>query len=95
LQEKSLSEINFEIDNKFLNINGVGESKRLRCTGITENGIRIEKVYTFYADKYLFELHVSIQNHTERLLKGDLGVSWTHEWDSTEKSSRFLGNEKQ
>lgn len=92
LLNESLRDLSFEMDKEYLTINGVGESKKLTCTAFTKNGVRIEKIYTFYADNYLFEFLVSVQNLTEKPLTGDLGIAWTYKWDQSIKSSRWEGH---
>jgi YidC/Oxa1 family membrane protein insertase len=69
----------FNSDKKYIALIHPGESKTLTCESTIHNGIKINKIYTFYADKYLIDLIVKVQNLTEKTIKGRVRLLWTYQ----------------
>lgn len=82
----------FDFDNHYLSLSRSGESKSLICSSSTLNGIKIKKIYTFYSDKYLIDIIVTIQNQTGKDLKGFIGLIWPYQIDPEGKKASKDGH---
>ncbi len=58
-----------------------------------QDGVRIEKTYTFHGDNYAFDLLLSVSNRSNQEVQGNLSLSLLHPWDDSEEGDRltFVG----
>ena len=69
------------------------DSKTLNFVWQDENGIQVEKIYTFSGDRYDCQLQVKLSNHGSATRQGSLIMGLVNPWSEDMKSSRldFVG----
>ncbi len=68
---------------------GPGESRQVRFVTSTESGARVEKIFTFYGDRYPFDLSLQLSNPGSTKLRGNLALTLLHPWDEAHAGDRF------
>ena len=56
---------------------------------LTPDQLRVSKIFTFYPDKYAFDIDIVVENLTDQLKKGDLIVNISDRVDDTKKAGRY------
>ena len=51
--------------------------------------VRVDKIYTFYPDKYSFDLEIKLTNLSDDTIREDALLSWNRYADPSEKASRY------
>ncbi len=55
----------------------------------TPDNLRITKTFTFYPDKYYFDLNIKLENLSSSLKKGTINLSIVDKWDDSIKGDRY------
>ncbi|MEJ2200119.1 MAG: membrane protein insertase YidC [Desulfuromonadaceae bacterium] len=66
-----------------------GENVSLSFTLVCSDGVKIIKNYTFYGDRYDFDLSLNVVNDSSRIVRGNLNLALFHPWNEDEKGDRF------
>ncbi len=69
------------------------ETRTVVFTLLRDDGLRVEKSYTFYGDSYKFDLEVRVINGGSSAVRGNLEVSLVQPWDDSKAgdSQTYVG----
>jgi YidC/Oxa1 family membrane protein insertase len=85
----NLSEAVFETDSNSMSLMEAWESGSISFSWTSPEGIEVSKKFTFYADKYLLDIDVSILNLSDMRLKENTIFSWKRKFDPEKGGDRF------
>jgi YidC/Oxa1 family membrane protein insertase len=68
-----------------------GASKKIIFSWVSNKGLVLEKTYTFYPDRYLIDLDLSILNKSETVINDNLEISLVNKVDEKATSYGFEG----
>jgi YidC/Oxa1 family membrane protein insertase len=83
------SNLIYETNQKTVDLTKLMNEKKLIFTRSFPEEVTIEKIYTFYPDKYTFDLEVRVVNLSKEILKQSALLSWNQYVDPEAKSSRY------
>lgn len=69
------------------------ESKQVVFTATTSGGLKIEKIFVFYGNRYDFDCHLRVTNTSTLPVSGNVQVSLVHPWDDSQEGGQleFVG----
>ena len=85
----TLSEAVFETDSYSISLMEAWEQGSISFSWTSPEGIEVIKKFTFYADKYLVDMDISILNLSDIRLKEDTIFGWKRKLDPAEGGDRF------
>ncbi len=51
--------------------------------------IKIDKIYTFYPDKYMFDLEIQVSNFSEAIINEKILIAWNQRFASDDKEEKY------
>jgi len=79
----------YTADEDSLDLTDTVNTKQLIFSWTYPGEITIEKVYTFFPEKYTFDLDVRVRNLSDNTLKQNALLSWNHYFDPEVKTDRY------
>lgn len=55
----------------------------------TQENVRVIKVFTFYPDKYNFDINVFVENFSDTIKQGTINFSIINRWDDSKEGDRY------
>ena len=83
------ADVIYEADADSIDLTGGIDTKRLTFSWSYKDKIRIDKVFTFYSDKYAFELEMKVHNLSDNTLNENALLSWNWYFDPDADSDRY------
>jgi len=83
------ADVIYEADADSIDLTGGIDTRRLTFSWSYEGKIRIDKVFTFYSDKYAFELDMKVYNLTDSTLNENALLSWNWSFDPDADTDRY------
>ena len=83
------ADVIYEADADSIDLTGGIDTKRLTFSWSYKDKIRIDKVFTFYSDKYAFELEMKVHNLSDDTLNENALLSWNWYFDPDADSDRY------
>jgi YidC/Oxa1 family membrane protein insertase len=83
----------FAADKNVLDIAKTNVSQQLTFSQTYQNAVKIEKIYTFYAGKYTFDLEVKVFNLSPNPINENIRLTWTQFVDPAAKTDSYSGHE--
>jgi len=83
------ADVIYEADAASIDLTGGVDTQRLTFSWSYTDKIRIDKIFTFYADKYAFELEMMVHNLTGGTLSENALLSWNWHFDPEADSDRY------
>ncbi|MEZ4600953.1 MAG: membrane protein insertase YidC [Syntrophotaleaceae bacterium] len=68
---------------------GPGEQKEIVFSTQADSGLRVDKVFTVYGDRYDFDLQVRVTNTSSQPRRGSLSLALVQPWDDSMDKSRY------
>ncbi|MDY6854171.1 MAG: membrane protein insertase YidC [Thermodesulfobacteriota bacterium] len=84
-----LNEAVFETDSNSMSLMEAWEQGSISFSWTSPEGIEVIKKFTFYADRYLVDIDISIANLSDMRLKENTIFSWKRELDPKKGGDRF------
>jgi YidC/Oxa1 family membrane protein insertase len=85
------ADITYKSDIESLNLSS-GGTGRLIFTVNTPGQLKVEKIFTFYADKYAFDLNVKVRNLSQVNIEPTAVLFWTHYFDPKAEEDSYSHN---
>jgi len=83
------SDLLYETDQTTVDLTKLINEKKLIFTRSFQEEVTIEKIFTFYPDKYTFDLEVRVVNLSKEILKQSALLSWNQYVDPEVKTGRY------
>ncbi len=83
------ADVIYEADADSIDLTRGIDTKRLTFSWSYKDKIRIDKVFTFYSDKYAFELEMKVHNLSDNTLNENALLSWNWYFDPDADSDRY------
>jgi len=83
------ADVIYEADADSIDLTRGIDTKRLTFSWSYKDKIRIDKIYTFYSDKYAFELEMKVHNLSDNTLNENALLSWNWYFDPDADSDRY------
>ena len=83
------ADVIYETDGKSVDLTLSEEGKTLVFSWSYPGEIEIKKIYTFYPDKYTFDLEVEVRNLSDHALRENALLTWNRYIDPEEKTDRY------
>jgi YidC/Oxa1 family membrane protein insertase len=82
----------FAADKNVLDIAKTAVSQQLTFSQTYPNAVKVEKIYTFYAGKYTFDLEVKVFNLCPNSINENIRLTWTQFVDPAAKTGSYDGH---
>jgi len=79
---------NFSSDKDVISLSDSDKTELVFQT-TTKDNVRVIKIFTFYPNKYFFDINVFVDNLSDTVKKGSLNLSLVNVIDETKKSDRY------
>jgi len=83
------TDVVYESDRESVDMTMQAEKERLVFSWSYPGEIEIEKIYTFYPDKYTFDLEVKVRNLSDHALRENALLTWNRYIDPEGKKDRY------
>ncbi len=90
LLNTSLGEISYSSDESRLEIKK-GQAQAQLCFIAENPSFLIKKIYTFYPEKYYFDLKIVLENKGKQVFKDNLALSLVNKWPEKQRYGSFSG----
>jgi YidC/Oxa1 family membrane protein insertase len=70
-----------------------GETRQLAFRTVSPGGLQVEKIFTFYGDRYDFDCRLLVSNASGQPATGSLNLALIHPWDESQEGGHleFVG----
>ncbi|MEA2013772.1 MAG: membrane protein insertase YidC [Thermodesulfobacteriota bacterium] len=83
------ADVIFESDTDYLDFTDATGAKDLVFSWSYPGEVKVDKIYTFYPDKYAFDLETRFTNLSDDTIRENALLSWTRHVDPSEKVNRY------
>ncbi|MEA3486430.1 MAG: membrane protein insertase YidC [Thermodesulfobacteriota bacterium] len=83
------ADVIYESDADSVDLINAVDAKNLVFSWLYPGEVRVDKIYTFYPDKYSFDLEIKITNLSDGTIRENALLDWNRYVDPSEKTSRY------